>query len=771
MEIWEPVKVMTQNATTPLGKIPTWSPKLGTEFNRFVARLPKAQQDRLADETHRIISACVDPSQAIADPRRNAGLVLGYVQSGKTSSFTAATALAHDNGYKLVIVIGGVSKILLNQTWQRLQQDLDLNQADVINRWTKILNPKSGADPAVHQVQNLLLSHASALRSGTPTVGPTPVIVVMKESSHLRNLNTLLATLAGPNKDQLNGISALIIDDECHMATPNIAKPGDKSKIYALMREMRSYLPHHTILQYTATPQANLLCEVGDEFRSDFVRLLGHGPDYTGGSKLFLEAPKGRSIMSIPQSEQAFARAATEDDESVPSLRRALATYLLIAANDYHAKIADGSHQFERFSMLVHADSGIGVHKVFQTWLTSLRSSWLNALRDSPTSEDRIALMETEFKPAYEDLKGTTRQPLYPLDELFGSPMEQVLQFVHIWLVDGSKDGTRNPDFNLGHYNILNGGEMLGVGFTVPRLHVTHMLRGSGQGQMDTIQQRGRFFGYCGAWFDKIRVWLEDDVKYSFEGYVDEEEFLRRDLKPYDEGNLQLKGWKVRLRANPNARPTRRNAIRREIKRFVTTEGWIEQKSWLANDEMKSSNSGLIVDLISGSGVFQSPTRTALAFSPADAALRGGEPKTEHFHAVTDIEALHLLLSEFSVDERDRANFDIGLETLDELLSNSTLNPGGLLDVVDVYLIAHGALPNRRRRAVNPVNQHVDLFQGRNNNYIGDRKVHSDRVSIQIHTIDHGPTDDQIDESNVVYIAIWLPDSPRDWAEKWIQEA
>ena len=246
-------------------------------------------------------------------------------------------------------------------------------------------------------------------------------------------------------------------------------------------------------------------------------------------------------------------------------------------------------------------------------------------------------------------------------------------------------------------------------------------------------------------------------MKYSFEGYVDEEEFLRRDLKPYDEGNLQLKGWKVRLRANPNARPTRRNAIRREIKRFVTTEGWIEQKSWLANDEMKSSNSGLIVDLISGTGVFQSPTRTALAFLPADAALRGGEPKTEHFHAVTDIEALHLLLSDFSVDERDRANFDIGLETLDELLSNSTLNPGGLLDVVDVYL--------------NPVNQHVDLFQGRNNNYIGDRKVHSDRVSIQIHTIDHGPTDDQIDESNVVYIAIWLPDSPRDWAEKWIQEA
>jgi hypothetical protein len=771
MEIWEPLATMTEKTVTPDGLIPIWSPKLGIEFNRFVARLPRSQQERLVSETHRILSGCVDPSLAVTEPRKNAGLVLGYVQSGKTSSFTAATALAHDNGYKLIIVVGGVSKILLNQTWQRLQQDLDLNDSDVVNRWTKLLNPKPGSEPAVQQVQNLLLSHASALRSGQNTVGPTPIIVVMKETSHLRNLNKLLSNLAGANKDQLNGLSALIIDDECHMATPNVAKEDEKSRIYELMGEMRSYLPHHSILQYTATPQANLLCELEDEFRSDFVRLLGHGPDYTGGSALFLEPPKGRSIMSIPQSEQAFAKAAGEDDECVPSLRRAMATYLLIAANDYHAKLLDGTHQFERFSMLVHADSTIGVHRVFQTWLTSLKSSWLSALQDPITSVDRIALMESEFRPAYDDLQQTSEQPLFPLDDLFGAPMERVLQFMHIWLVDGSKNGTKNPDFNISNYNVLNGGEMLGVGFTVPRLHVTHMLRSAGQGQMDTIQQRGRFFGYCGSWLDKIRVWLEDDVKYAFEGYVEEEEFLRRDLKDYDDNNKQLKGWKVRLRLNPNARPTRRNAIRREIKRFNTKDGWIEQRHWIANDSIKKSNSDLIEDFIAATGVFQSPSRQALQIQLADAQLRGGEPKTEHFHAVTDIEALRRLLVDFSVEARDRDNFNVGLETLDEILVNDQLNPHGQLSEVDVFLIAHGALPERRRRSINDVNHHIDLHQGRNNNYIGDSKVHSDRISLQIHTIDHGPSDDQITETEVTYIAVWLPTKPRLWAENWIQEA
>lgn len=769
MEIWKPVTTMNEGSVPPAGVIPLWAPKLGKEFHRYIGRLPRDQQVRLEVETHRILSACVDPSKAKVDPRTNAGLVLGYVQSGKTSSFTAATALAHDNGYKLIIVVGGVSKILLNQTSQRLQKDLDLNETDVVNRWTKVINPKSGPTPAVRQVQNLLLSHAQALREGKPPVGPTPIIVVMKATSHLSNLNELLRALAGPNKTQLGGISALIVDDECHMATPNVAGAVDeKSRIYELMGEMRSFLPHHSMLQYTATPQANLLCEVEDEFRSDFVRLLGHGRDYVGGSALFLEPPKGRAIRSISMAEQSLAKGAREGDESVPSLRRAFATFLLLAANNYYKKMADGTHEFERFSMLVHSDSSVEVHKVFQSWLTSLKASWLNLLHDPPTSVDRVELKRDEFQPAYEDLQQTAKQPLPPIDDLFAEPMAKVLQAMHIWLVDGSKDGTSDPDFNLSNYNVLNGGEMLGVGFTVPRLHVTHMLRSGGQGQMDTIQQRGRFFGYCGKWFDEIRVWLGDDVKRAFEGYVEEEEFLRRDLSDYDTNNKQLKGWKVRLRLNPDARPTRRNAIRREIKRFRASEGWVEQKYWLASAESKSKNSLLIDDFLAAKGSFQAPTRSALSLALADPTLRGKEPLTQHFHALSDLNALRLLVAEYKVELRDRDRFDVLLETLDEVLSNGAAH--GLDDQVDVFVIAHGAVPKRRRRAIGAQVHSVDLFQGPNENYCGDRSAHSTRVSLQIHIINHGPDDQTLNETSVVYIAIWLPDAAREWAENWIQQ-
>ena len=96
MEIWKPIRkdiTMVNETTTQL---PIWAPTLGIEFNRYVGRLPEPQQARLTEETRKILSACVDPAQSVSQPRRNAGLVLGYVQSGKTSSFTAAAALAHD---------------------------------------------------------------------------------------------------------------------------------------------------------------------------------------------------------------------------------------------------------------------------------------------------------------------------------------------------------------------------------------------------------------------------------------------------------------------------------------------------------------------------------------------------------------------------------------------------------------------------------------------------------------------------------------------------
>ena len=65
--------------------------------------------------------------------------------------------------------------------------------------------------------------------------------------------------------------------------------------------ELRQALPHHTYLQYTATPQAPLLVSIVDSFSPGFVQVLNPGPDYVGGREFFIN--NRRLIRLIPSQE------------------------------------------------------------------------------------------------------------------------------------------------------------------------------------------------------------------------------------------------------------------------------------------------------------------------------------------------------------------------------------------------------------------------------------------------------------------------------------
>jgi len=76
----------------------------------------------LRDETVDILAHC-NPHDAVTNDETT-HLVVGYVQSGKTMSFTALTALAHDNDYRVVVYLAGTKINLINQTSERLEKDL-----------------------------------------------------------------------------------------------------------------------------------------------------------------------------------------------------------------------------------------------------------------------------------------------------------------------------------------------------------------------------------------------------------------------------------------------------------------------------------------------------------------------------------------------------------------------------------------------------------------------------------------------------------------------
>ncbi len=80
--------------------------------------------------SHRLArQTTTDVIERLSDPTRETikqtkGLVVGYVQSGKTANFTGVVAKAIDAGYRLIIVLTGTIEILRAQTQRRMDMEL-----------------------------------------------------------------------------------------------------------------------------------------------------------------------------------------------------------------------------------------------------------------------------------------------------------------------------------------------------------------------------------------------------------------------------------------------------------------------------------------------------------------------------------------------------------------------------------------------------------------------------------------------------------------------
>jgi len=89
-----------------------WTPISGRsveELGRTLEGEGEIDRDAFAGVTAAAIDVLSQAAPPVGDIARRTGLVVGYVQSGKTMSMTATAALARDNGYRMVIVFAGVA--------------------------------------------------------------------------------------------------------------------------------------------------------------------------------------------------------------------------------------------------------------------------------------------------------------------------------------------------------------------------------------------------------------------------------------------------------------------------------------------------------------------------------------------------------------------------------------------------------------------------------------------------------------------------------------
>ncbi len=551
-----------------------FSPQIGERtielIGRIAAKMDDEERDTLKRETVHILSNCTNPH--LNEEQEATHLTVGYVQSGKTLSFTTLSALAADNGYRVIIYLAGTKNNLLDQTTRRLSKDL-LNEGGN-SRYYKLFE-----GPDENQIKDI----RSKLRMQSK---PIVLITVLKHYKHISNLSKIFSDTQ--IKQTLQNQAVLIIDDEADQASLNgfayqnskkeaansktksvEADEWDKespeykeSSTYASILALRESLPNHSYVQYTATPQGPLLINILDLLSPKTHTVLTPGKKYTGGKLFFKERPE--LILSIPD-EEVYHSTNNDLPEMPKSLVDATMVHILsVVLNVYCWE------KVNFLSMMIHADMRNSGSRKFQEWVIDLKENWSEKL-ELPSGDMGRSYVENQFEKVYYE----EAVRLYPKADIpdfskIKQYLPDVVNDTMISLVISANDAQRVVKWENNCSHILIGGEMLNRGYTVENLAITYMPRYSKSKSMaDTIQQRCRFFGYKQVYINSCRVYLPNSSIEEYVEYVEHEEEMREWLKKYD----SLRDIERQLILSEKLNPTRKNILSVDIE-SAKMKGW-----------------------------------------------------------------------------------------------------------------------------------------------------------------------------------------------------
>ncbi|WP_328558253.1 Z1 domain-containing protein [Streptomyces sp. NBC_00358] len=636
----------------------------------------------LHEAAHAVVERLADPTRD--DPYGARGLVVGYVQSGKTANFTGVTAKAIDAGYRLVIVLGGTLNLLRGQTQRRLDMELigqenilgaaDPNDPDALvgidyqddEDWPdKFVS--FGARPSLlgaFDIERLtsrdrdymsLERGISALEFEKPDrtrplydaanlhAARARVMVVKKNKSVLEKLVKDLKKM-GPI---LGEIPTLIIDDESDQASVNTTDPKKwedgkvtRTAINDQISKLLKLLPRVQYVGYTATPFANVFIDPGDEedlFPRDFLISLPRPTDYMGVQDF-------HDLDTFDEGEGEAERKHVRGiyDSTGDRLQEALDAFVLTGAlKIYREKHGVPSDPFRHHTMLVHESVRMAEHAALAERIETM---WHNAAYKGQGHARLEALFDKDFHtyaddslptPAtYADLKPHVSRACQLISQ-GGSPVIVVNGESERDYAQPDLDFDRTPNV----WKILVGGTKLSRGFTVEGLTITYYRRTTQQA--DTLMQMGRWFGFRPGYRDLVRLYIgrEEtlgrgrnaktvDLYEAFEAICRDEELFRAELARYAplvDGRPQVTPAQIPPLVSqhlPWVKPSARNKMfNAELVEVRSPGTWVEPTAHPETPQALAHNTECWEPVLAALG--QDPVRLSVGDGPAYEARVG----------------------------------------------------------------------------------------------------------------------------------------------------
>lgn len=607
--------------------------------------------------------------ELLEDPHREGewdcrGMVVGQVQSGKTSNYTGLICKAADAGYKLIIVLAGMHKSLRSQTQLRLDEGfLGFDTRLQRNFDTENLRIGVGKLPGeefitVHSLtsseDNGDFKKSVARQVGVLAGGADPVILVVKKNksvlSNLINWAIKIRGIKDPNTGQtvVRNIPLLVIDDEADNASVNTNPiPSDEnnqplldydvSAINGKIRELLHHFEKSAYVGYTATPFANIFIfpegetstHGEDLFPRDFIINLPAPPNYVGPSQVF-GFTQNEDGEPDEETGLPIIRIIRDYHESIPdqhknqfipkelpgSLKTAIKSFIISCA----ARKARGEKNCH-ISMLVHVTRYISVQGILADLLSVELTTQRRRLEyEKPDSETSIyhemeEIWQSDYVPTFNEFSRKVCDPLLtPLEwNQVRSYLYDAASRIRISTINGTaKDALDYKDNPAGLSVIAVGGDKLSRGLTLEGLTVSYYLRASRM--YDTLMQMGRWFGFRPGYIDLCRLYTSQELVewYKFINLASEE--LRREFDYMASMKATPRDYGLRVRTHPDGlKITAVNKMRSGTEMELSFSNSIVQTVFFPRDsEVHTHNLNLLKKIITVLGkesviLFDSP--------------------------------------------------------------------------------------------------------------------------------------------------------------------
>lgn len=565
------------------------------------SKLSDTVVDGLDEATDSVLELLEDPQRT--DPWDRRGLVVGHVQSGKTSNYSGLICKAADAGYKIIIVLAGLHNNLRSQTQVRLEEsflgyettlDRDPGMPIGVAEFGEDLKTNSATTRADNgDFSKAIAKHFHGI---SPEERPW-LFVVKKQKTVLTALLNWIQTRVADATDSEDGrklvtkLPLLVIDDEADNASVDTGEqefdendePDEEHRpkaINSLIRQVLHAFTRKAYVGYTATPFANIFIhqkgtttkEGPDLFPKAFIINLSAPSNYVGPARMFGKMtkdgrqgvlPLSRDIGDnydeetklgwMPPKHKKTHEPLYEGERTVPpSLHEAIHAFVLACA--VRELRGQGS---QHSSMLVHVTRYVDVQNHVKSQVEEVIRRMRQRIVRGTDSDNLLVqlhdLWESDFIPTRDEVASIStneeQPPALPLWVDVVAALPNVLADIQVRSINGTaKDALDYATPGAALKVIAVGGDKLARGLTLEGLCVSYFVRTTKM--YDTLMQMGRWFGYRPGYLDLCRLYTSPELITWFEHIADASEELREEFDFMAQTGLTPEQYGLRVKSH-----------------------------------------------------------------------------------------------------------------------------------------------------------------------------------------------------------------------------